>query len=161
MNILYGSVTGTAEYLARDAARLAKERGHHVRLAELDDITMDDLADMEDVLVFIATYGEGEMPVNAETFWDEISSYDAPDMAGVSFGVLGLGDTAYDLFCEAAKEIDARFEELGATRRVDRIDCDLDYERPAAAWIDRAIPMANGEAAIPREDTAPAMLLKA
>ncbi|MEL6410973.1 MAG: sulfite reductase flavoprotein subunit alpha [Pseudomonadota bacterium] len=145
MDILYGSVTGTAEFLARNAVKVAQARGLQTTLRELDDVSMEELAEMEDVLVFIATYGEGEMPFNAEVFWDEISDYGAPDMSNVRFGVLGLGDTAYEHFCSAGKDIDARFEELGATRHVDRIDCDLEYEGPSEEWIAMAIEkMAGG-----------------
>lgn len=144
MDILYGSVTGTAEFLARNAVKAAQARGLSPTLRELDDVSMDELAEMQDVLVFIATYGEGEMPFNAEMFWDEISDFGAPDLSSVRFGVLGLGDTAYEQFCSAGKDIDARFEELGATRHVDRIDCDLEYEGPSEEWIAMAIDKMAG-----------------
>ncbi|MEL7026828.1 MAG: flavodoxin domain-containing protein, partial [Pseudomonadota bacterium] len=152
MNILFGSVTGTAENLARDAAQKARDRGHTVNLSELDEVSMDDLAEMDDVLVVISTYGEGEMPFNAEMFWDELET-DEPVLEGLTYGVLALGDTAYEMFCQAGKDIDARLEELGATRRIDRVDCDLNYERDAAAWIDRAIPTQDGAAPVPAAAT--------
>lgn len=153
MNILFGSVTGTAENVARNAAKMARARGHNVRLTELDEITMDDLEEMDDVLVVIATYGEGEMPFNAETFWDELE-FNEPPLDGLTYGVLALGDTAYEQFCQAGKDIDEKLEELGATRRLRRMDCDLNYERDAEAWIDKAIPKKNGAAA-EAVDTAP------
>lgn len=143
MNILFGSVTGTAENLARDAAQLAKARGHDVNITELDEITMDELAEMEDVLIFVSTYGEGEMPFNAEVFWDEMEANE-PILDGVTYGVLALGDTAYEMFCQAGKDIDEFMEELGAERRMERADCDLNYEKDAAAWIDKAIPKGEG-----------------
>ena len=46
----------------------------------------------------------------------------------MKFGVLALGDTGYDEFCQAGKLIDMRLEQLGATRLVDRVDCDVDFE---------------------------------
>ncbi|MEO0700001.1 MAG: flavodoxin domain-containing protein, partial [Pseudomonadota bacterium] len=61
MNILFGSVTGTAENVARSAAKLARSRGHDVNICELDDVSMEELADMDDVLIVVSTYGEGEM----------------------------------------------------------------------------------------------------
>ncbi|MEL6952395.1 MAG: flavodoxin domain-containing protein [Pseudomonadota bacterium] len=151
MNILFGSVTGTAENVARDAARKARSRGHHVRICELDEITMDELMEMEDVLVVIATYGEGEMPFNAEMFWDELEAIEPP-LDTLSYSVLALGDTAYKQFCQAGKDLDARFEELGATRRLERVDCDLNYERDAAAWIDKVIPQIEGAAPVEEPD---------
>ncbi|MEJ1975563.1 MAG: flavodoxin domain-containing protein [Acetobacteraceae bacterium] len=63
----------------------------------------------------------------------------APRLEGVRFGVLGLGDTSYAEFCTVARQIDARLEALGGTRVLDRVDCDLDFEEPAAAWIGDAL----------------------
>lgn len=142
MNILFGSVTGTAENLARSAAKLARARGHDVNITELDEVSMEDLAAMDDVLIVVSTYGEGEMPFNAELFWDEIEAA-PPVLQGLKYGVLALGDTAYEQFCQAGKDIDAMLEACGATRRVKRVDCDLNYEKDAQAWMEAAIPMAG------------------
>jgi sulfite reductase (NADPH) flavoprotein alpha-component len=46
-----------------------------------------------------------------------------------------LGDTAYDMFCQAGIDWDNRLAELGATRVLDRTDCDVDFEEPAESWI--------------------------
>ena len=74
------------------------------------------------------------MPDNAELFW-EASVERAPRLEGLQFAVLALGDTGYDDFCQAGKLIDTRLEQLGARRLIDRVDCDVDYEDPAAEWI--------------------------
>jgi sulfite reductase (NADPH) flavoprotein alpha-component len=50
-----------------------------------------------------------------------------------------LGDTAFDLFCESGKEWDAVFEEKGANRLIERMDCDTDYEDDAAYWTESSI----------------------
>jgi sulfite reductase (NADPH) flavoprotein alpha-component len=42
-------------------------------------------------------------------------------------------------FCAIGKAIDARLAELGGKRVAERIDCDLDFEQPAAAWISSAL----------------------
>lgn len=152
MHIYFGSVTGTAENVARDTALLAETRGHDVTISELDDLTMDDLQELDDLLVVIATYGEGEMPFNAELFWDELNAVE-PDLDGLTYAVLGLGDSAYEQFCQAGKDIDARLEELGAQRRLNRIDCDLDYEKTAKSWMKHAVPGDGDEDDI-EDDTA-------
>ena len=142
LDILFGTQTGTAESLAEDAAELARAKGYAPRVAELDEIEMDQLATMEDVLVVVSTYGEGEMPDNAELFWDALTSSTAPRLEQLNFGVLALGDTSYEHFCQAGKLIDMRLEQLGAKRMLARVDCDVDYEEAAEAWIAEAIPEA-------------------
>ena len=66
---------------------------------------------------------------------------DAPRLDKLRFAVLALGDRAYAQFCEVGKRFDERFAALGATRVADRLDCDLDYETPASAWIDTTLPV--------------------
>ncbi|MEL7253037.1 MAG: sulfite reductase flavoprotein subunit alpha [Pseudomonadota bacterium] len=144
LDILFGTQTGNAEALAEDAAELARTKGYAPRVAELDEIEMDQLAAMERVLVVVSTYGEGEMPDNAELFWDALTASTAPRLENLNFGVLALGDTSYDEFCQAGKLIDMRLEQLGAKRMLARVDCDVDYEDVAEAWIAEAIPQAEG-----------------
>ena len=68
-----------------------------------------------------------------------MSASTAPRLEGVSYGVLALGDTGYDEFCQAGKLFDIRLEQLGATRVVTRTDCDVDFEAHAAEWIQGAL----------------------
>ena len=140
IEILFGTQTGNAEGLANDAATLAKTRGYLANIRELDSIDMEYLANIENAIIIVSTYGEGEMPDNAGIFWDSLVSESAPRLESLSFGVLALGDTSYDEFCQAGKLIDTRLEQLGATRISSRIDCDVDFEEPAARWLDLAIP---------------------
>lgn len=146
LHILYGTQTGNAERVAMDAAEIARGLGLAPQVAGLDDIGMAELAAMQRVIVVASTYGEGEMPDNAQLFWEALSASTAPRLEGLSFGVLALGDTGYDGFCQAGKLIDMRLEQLGATRILARRDCDIDYEDPAAAWVGEALPLAAASA---------------
>lgn len=143
MNILYGTQTGNAEELANDAATIAEKRGFQPKITELDEIDLSLFAQMEHALIVVSTYGEGEMPDNANTFWEALSAETAPKMEKLNYAVLGLGDTSYDEFCQAGKLIDKRLEQLGAARMAKRIDCDIDYEEPAALWLDETIPLSE------------------
>ena len=139
LSVLYGTQTGNAEELANDAAALAKKSGYLVDVEELDSIEMEKLAGLRNAIVVVSTYGEGEMPDNAQIFWDKLSADTAPRLDNLSFAVLALGDTSYDEFCQAGKLIDTRFEQLGASRLIQRIDCDVDYEDYASDWLDRTM----------------------
>ncbi|MEL7279072.1 MAG: sulfite reductase subunit alpha [Pseudomonadota bacterium] len=148
LDILFGTQTGNAEALAEDAAALARTKGYAPRVAELDEIEMDQLAAMENLIVVVSTYGEGEMPDNAELFWEALTASTAPRLESLNFGVLALGDTSYDEFCQAGKLLDTRLEQLGAKRMLARVDCDVDYEDVAEAWIAEAIPEAAPGASV-------------
>lgn len=139
LRILYGTQTGNAEGVANDAAAAAKLQGFDVKVSGLDEIELDEFAGLKYVLIVTSTYGEGEMPDNAELFWEALSATTAPRLEGVSYGVLALGDTSYDEFCQAGKLFDIRLEQLGATRVVTRTDCDVEYEAHAAEWIQGAL----------------------
>ncbi|WP_420365363.1 sulfite reductase subunit alpha [Curtobacterium sp. L3-7] len=134
VDVLFGTQTGNAEFLADQLVAGARARGLGGRTTALDDVSTEQLAGMSHVLVVTSTYGEGEMPDNAGLFWDAIQSDATPRLEGLQFAVLGLGDSGYDEFCQAGKLLDTRFEQLGATRIHDRVDCDVDFEDPAALW---------------------------
>ncbi len=155
LDILFGTQTGTAESLAEDAAELARAKGYNPRVAELDEIEMDQLAEMEDLIIVVSTYGEGEMPDNAELFWDALTASTAPRLEQLNYGVLALGDTSYEHFCQAGKLLDTRLEQLGAKRMLAHVDCDVDYEDAAEAWIAEAIPEAAPGAAAAVDAPAP------
>lgn len=142
IHILYGTQTGNSENLAMDAAASAKSLGMAPEVRGLDDIEMDALAAMRHVVIVTSTYGEGEMPDNAQLFWEALSADTAPRLEGMKFAVLALGDTGYDGFCQAGKLIDTRLEQLGATRIATRLDCDIDFEDAAAAWFGETLPLA-------------------
>ncbi|MBO9043883.1 sulfite reductase subunit alpha [Curtobacterium flaccumfaciens] len=151
IDVLFGTQTGNAEFLADELVAGAKARGLGGRASALDAVTPEQLAEMSHVLVVTSTYGEGEMPDNAGLFWDAVQASTVPRLEGLQYAVLGLGDTSYDEFCQAGKLLDTRFEQLGATRIHDRVDCDVDFEDPAALWtaavLDRLAAEAGATAA--------------
>jgi len=156
INILYGSQTGNAESVANDAATVAKAHGLKPVVKSMDEIEADALTTMEYLLIVTSTYGEGEMPDNAQMLWDAVAADTMPKLPDMKFSVLALGDTSYDLFCQAGKDWDERLEKLGATRIYERADCDVDFEEPAKTWITEVIPhLADGGSTVAVVDTEP------
>ncbi|TXL01961.1 sulfite reductase subunit alpha [Methylococcaceae bacterium HT1] len=154
ITILYGSQTGNSESVAHDAAQVAKAHGLNPSILGMDEIEADSFTKLEYLLIITSTYGEGEMPDNAQLLWDTISSDDSIELANMKYSVLALGDTSYDLYCQAGIEWDQRLEKLGAKRLYERVDCDVDFDDAAESWISNIIPlMADGATAITIDST--------
>jgi sulfite reductase (NADPH) flavoprotein alpha-component len=147
VTILYGSQTGNAESVANDAAHAAKAQGLKAVVKSMSEIDSAALASIETLLLVTSTYGEGEMPDNAQLLWDEVKADTMPRLEALSFAVLALGDTSYDLFCQAGIDWDNRLAELGATRLQSRVDCDVEFEQPAEQWISTVISQIAGSEA--------------
>jgi sulfite reductase (NADPH) flavoprotein alpha-component len=133
--ILYGTESGNTEALAGKARQEANKRGFAARTLDMADADIAALKDAGNLLVIASTWGEGEPPQRAVPFFRALMAESAPRLDGMNFAVLALGDSAYVQFCEIGKRIDARLTELGAARVTERVDCDLDYEAPAGAFI--------------------------
>jgi sulfite reductase (NADPH) flavoprotein alpha-component len=136
----YGSQSGSAAGLAKRFSKLAEARGFRVTLRELNAVALADLPAAGLFVVVTSTWGDGEPPDNATAFCASLASDMAPSLAGLSYAVLGLGDRNYADFCGAARGVDERLAALGGRRLVARAECDVDYEAPAAAWIEGLWP---------------------
>jgi sulfite reductase (NADPH) flavoprotein alpha-component len=147
LTILYASETGNAAELARRVEARAQGLGLKAVASDLASYKQRNLKDERLILLISSTHGEGEPPEPAAGFFEFLAGRKAPKLDGARFAVLGLGDTTYEFFCEAAKRLDRRLEELGASRFHDRLDCDVDYEEPAEAWIEALLEKLRAEQA--------------
>jgi flavodoxin/succinate dehydrogenase/fumarate reductase-like Fe-S protein len=138
--LLFGSQSGNSEDLAAKISKDAKSYGLEGEVHDMDGFDFNSLSTKKRVLIVCSTWGEGEMPDNAEDLWQFAVSDSASRLDEVHFAICALGDTSYEFFCQSGKDWDARFEELGATRIMDRLDCDVDYDAPAAEWILETLP---------------------
>jgi sulfite reductase (NADPH) flavoprotein alpha-component len=131
--VLWASQTGTAEDFA---ARLAHRIGGS-QLVNMNDLLLSRLAAARDVLVVTSTFGDGGPPDNGADFWDRLGAPDAPPLDGVRYAVLGIGDRSYDNFCGHAKSIDSRLADLGATKFLERTECEAYDEEPMDRWAEQ------------------------
>ncbi len=152
LTILFATESGNSEALAGRAKRDAARLGFAPKLLDAADAKPADLAGVKNLLVIAATWGEGEPPARATEFYNALMADGAPRLEEVNFAVLALGDRAYAKFCEVGHQLDARFAALGAHRAAPLLECDLDYEVPAAAWLGTTLKELRGTDA-PAQDS--------
>lgn len=136
VTLLWASQTGNAEALAERFAKRLNDAGMAVELSAMADFPASKLATTQTLAVISSTFGDGDPPDNGESFWHGLSSSDMR-LESLRFAVLALGDPNYDQFCQHGKQLDQRLHALGATRLLERVDCDTEFDAPADAWLAR------------------------
>ena len=137
--ILFGSQTGNAEELAENTKKIADKAGLDSQIFDMDGFGAENLVAHKRILIITSTWGEGEMPDNAEELWGSVCDLN-PQLSGVNFSVCAIGDTSYDEFCQAGIDWDNKLLELGAARTVEIQLCDVDFEPEWQQWVDKVIP---------------------
>ncbi len=142
LNLVVGSMLGAAEYVADHVANLLEQAGHQTRIhnpAKLAEV-LDDAGFI--LLVVTSTHGAGDVPDNLQPFAKDLAEQH-PDLNSLKnslkYGVIALGDSSYDTFCQGGKTLDRLLTECGASRIGERLDIDVtQHEIPedaAEVWI--------------------------
>lgn len=97
LSILYGGETGTAESVAVRLYRESKRFHFDSRVCAMDAYPTEQIVN-ETLVVFVcATTGQGDEPENMAKFWKLLlrKKLTSQTLAGMKFGVVGLGDSSY------------------------------------------------------------------
>jgi NADPH-dependent sulfite reductase flavoprotein alpha-component len=140
--VLWASQTGNAEELAGRIVDQLGAAGLTARLVNMNDCAVTDLVE-RDVLVVTSTFGDGDPPDNGADFWARLQASDAPELGGLRFAVLGIGDRSYGQFCGHARSLDTRLAELGGARLLARSDCEAHDEESLASWAQQITAVIN------------------
>lgn len=139
LTILYGSQTGNAESLAEALTERAREKQLEVRCYDMAEYPVRQLKKESRLAIITSTHGEGDPPDNALELLEFLTGRKAPKLSDTRYAVLALGDSSYEYFCQTGKDFDERLKALGATPLLERVDCDVDYDEAAEAWMDRLL----------------------
>jgi sulfite reductase (NADPH) flavoprotein alpha-component len=139
LSIIYASQTGNAKGVAEGLKSSAESQGIAVELFDASDYKGKNLAKESHVIFVASTNGEGEPPDNAIALHEFLQSKKAPKLDGLQYGVIALGDSSYEFYCQTGKDFDSYLSKLGATAFMERLDCDVDYEESAAEWSSNAL----------------------
>ncbi|MCP4326205.1 MAG: FMN-binding protein MioC [Alteromonadales bacterium] len=124
IEILVGSTLGGTEYVAEAAQALLEEAFFDTDLHLEPDLNELSLQEEQIWLICLSTHGAGDYPENFKGFVEQLQQVNAP-LDGVRYAIVGIGDSNYDTFCEAAKNLDYILEEMHAQRIGDRLEIDI------------------------------------
>ncbi|GIE89174.1 bifunctional cytochrome P450/NADPH--P450 reductase [Actinoplanes regularis] len=135
MRVAYGSNLGTSEDLAQQLADRARRSGFDVTVQTLDELA-DDLP-TDGLLTVVTSSYNGKAPDNAQRF--DLVDLPAGALAGVSFAVLGNGNTQWATYQAFPKRVAEKLAVAGATELVERGETDAagDFDGMATAWSER------------------------
>ena len=137
--VLYATQSGNSQKLAESLHRQLGQKGLSANISSIADLKPAKLKELDVILLVASTHGEGEPPDDAIDFHETLLGKRSPKLAGVHHAVLSLGDSSYEFFCQTGKDFDQAFEKQGSKALLERVDCDLDFETPAAQWIEQVV----------------------
>ena len=117
IKILVGTMTGTAQLCAQEMELALDDGDTQVETLLMDALGPEVFAERGAVyLICTSTYGQGDVPDNAKALYEGLTSA-RPDLAGVRYGVFGLGDRTYaETFNSGGRRFDEMLSALGAER---------------------------------------------
>jgi sulfite reductase (NADPH) flavoprotein alpha-component len=104
--ILVGSETGSTFNFATAFYKALIASGKTVFLSELNQYTTYKKA--TNIIIFTATYGEGEAPINAKKFISKIENTSQNNL--LNFSVVGFGSKEYTQYCKFAILVHAHLQ---------------------------------------------------
>jgi len=132
--IVHGGETGNGEGVAKKLSDRLQLAGLPAKIEDMARLKVRQLSRYDYIAAICSTHGDGDPPEPTLAFFEALLADNAPKLEHLHFSVLALGDSSYEHFCVAGKQLDERFEALGATRMLARVDCDVDFEQPARQW---------------------------
>jgi MioC protein len=159
IQIIVGSMLGGTEYVAEACEETLNEHGHNVKIhlqpnfntiindtfSENNQSKIDDNSTEKAIwLVCTSTHGAGDYPDNFKQFASDLAHCDQ-DLSTVNFLTIGIGDSNYDTFCKAAKDISKLLISIGCKElcEVKTFDMseDIDPEDLSQQWIQSNIDL--------------------
>jgi len=138
INILVGTMTGTAQLVAQELELAWDDGETQVETLLMDALDSSVFAREGVFLVCTSTYGQGDVPDNAKALYEDLKAK-RPDLSRVNYGVFGLGDRTYaETFNFGGQRFDELLAELGARRIGERVKHDASSgvlpEETASEW---------------------------
>ena len=134
VTILYGSKSGNARFVAEETARYLSSQNITTDVQNMKRFTPEKMSSINYLFIVVSTHGEGDPPPSAVSFYEQLMASDL-SLRHLSYSICALGDSEYEFFCQAGKNIEQKMNALGAQPLVERVDCDTEFRDTALHWI--------------------------
>ncbi len=135
--IIVGSMLGGSEYVAEACEETLSELGHDVELHFQPNFA-EIKHENQTWLVCTSTHGAGDYPDNIQAFVTDLEN-SVQDLSSVKFLTIGVGDSSYDTFCFAAKNINKLLLSRGCQESLPLMTLDMsediDPEEQSQQWL--------------------------
>lgn len=109
--VAYASQSGNAQQLAEQSCTYLQNSGLKAQCCTLNQLRVSQLQ-QQSIIFIVSTYGDGEAPDNAHSFFKQLQKYTAP--LDTQYVLLALGDSTYPHFCAFGKQLAIQLERLKA-----------------------------------------------
>lgn len=144
ITLITGSTLGGAEYVADHLESVLQAQGYEVAL--FNQAAFDDLCQAQNLLLITSTHGAGELPDNIKPLFDELEKREIT-LNTMKFGVIGLGSSDYDTFCNAVNIVEQALTAKGATQLCPSLRIDVvtnfDHDGSAEEWLPQFLEALN------------------
>ncbi|TYS67424.1 flavodoxin [Sutcliffiella horikoshii] len=107
----YVSMSGNTEDIANILQDELHAKGCEVVSECLDTVDMEEIITFNGILIGSYTWGDGDLPYEAEDFYEEL---DDLKLDSIPVACFGSGDHAYPKFCAAVDTFAHKFKSCGA-----------------------------------------------
>lgn len=117
--VLYGTLTMNTELVAERVFETVTSEARFDQVEFWNMLDVTDTASLEEfdfIIVGISTWGEGDYNPDTEEFL-YLMDEQKPKLADKKFAIFGLGETTYEEFCGAAKNLEALWKEEYGMRK--------------------------------------------
>ena len=149
LTILVGTMTGTAQLVAQELELRLDDGDTRAQARLMDGLDASVFDGGGLFLICTSTYGQGDVPDNAKMLYESLQTA-RPDLSGVRYGVIALGDRTYaETFCNGGRRFDRILSELGRKRIGEMLLHDASAgtmpEEVAAEWIDGWVALCRAQ----------------
>lgn len=145
MLVVHASQTGFAHEVAARTTSLLADAGTRVLMLPLGRLAPGMLANAQRILFIASTTGEGDPPDPAIPFVSDAMAA-TPDLSGLEYGLLALGDREYEHFCSFGHQLDRWLRACGATPLFDLTEVDNGDPSALRHWQHHVALLCNATA---------------